>query len=348
MDLNKTYVGNVELLLPTFPRASVHTIVTSPPYYALRDYKMAGQLGLEDTPEEYIDRLCSIIMLAGEVLRDDGTLWLNLGDSYWGGKGKSGQSYSAEYQNERYNAGRSFNGAHHQMGGQKQTRPTDQKHPVYKPKDLMGIPWRVALELQRRGWYLRQDIIWHKPNPMPESVFDRCTKSHEYIFLLSKSHQYYFDQESIMQDSRAPWQEKYNRQNGVYELKNDEKIVNGRSSGNKRRKSGSERDAFEGNPSNVMSHVPWEGDKANKKSVWSVATKGVKDAHFATFPQELIVDCIKAGCPIGGTVMDIFHGSGTTGIVSSKLERNFLAIELNPDYAAIEQKRRREELGIFA
>lgn len=334
MELNKTYVGNVEEILPTFPSDFFHTIVTSPPYYALRDYKMKGQLGLEDTPEQYIERLCDILMLAWEVLRPDGTLWLNLGDSYWGGKGKSGQSYSAEYQNERYNAGRSFNGAHHQMGGRQQTRPTDQKHPLFKPKDLMGIPWRVAIELQRRGYWLRQDIVWHKLNPMPESVFDRCTKAHEYIFLLTKSAQYYFDQDSIRQEAKAPWQEKYNRKNSVYEDKFEQKMAVVRSSGNKRQQR--------------CLLFPWEGNMANKKSVWSVATKGVKYAHFATFPQELIVDCIKAGSPIGGNVLDIFHGSGTTGIVSSKLERNWVGVELNPDYVKIEAKRRREELGIFA
>ncbi|GAB3701272.1 hypothetical protein GCM10027592_29200 [Spirosoma flavus] len=412
--------------LGKLPDSIANCCVTSPPYFALRDYSNEEQIGLEDTPEQYIQKLVEVFRQVRRVLKSDGTLWLNIGDSYWGGKGKSGQSYSAEYQNERYNAGRSFNGAHHQIGGINQTRPTDRKHSLYKPKDLIGIPWRLAFALQADGWYLRQDIIWHKPNPMPESVVDRCTKSHEYLFLLSKSAKYYYDAEAIKEpvtastiarlDQDLESQAGSNRipgktngpmkavgvrpqlkraielanQHGLTDAhfdairsvglsdagqskllqsgagKNSEEVIRlaeeakaalggyyrefvsaPKKSGNKERKPGSERGCPENSGSNVCSSIPWEGITRNKRSVWTVATKPFKDAHFATFPPELIIDCIKAGSPPGGLILDPFMGAGTTAMVARKLGRNYLGYELNPDYIQIAQRRLHGELGLF-
>jgi len=233
-------------------------------------------------------------------------------------------------------------------------RALDGKHEVIKPKDLVGIPWRVAFALQADGWYLRQDIIWHKPNPMPESVTDRCTKAHEYIFLLSKSPKYYYDAEAIMQDAQI-WTGRaacFDRSgNAVAEhilLGQSAAQHRSRKSGNKARKPGVERGCPEGTGSNVCGNVPWEGAKANKRSVWTGTTKPFKDAHFATFPEELIVDCIKAGCPEGGIVLDPFGGAATTAVVAKKLLRHYTLCELNPDYITIANKRLRKELGLFA
>lgn len=405
MTLNDILHGDVILKLLELPDGFFNTIVTSPPYYALRDYgipksewpevtwqlfgitittpAMTCCLGLEPTPNDFIAHLVYIFRLAKRTLRDDGTLWINIGDSYWGGKGKSGQSYSPEYQNERYNAGRSFNGAHHQIAGRKQTRPTDEKHPYIKPKDMIGIPWMLAFALREDGWVLRQDTIWSKPNPMPESVEDRCTKSHEYIFLLSKDNgnkkilwrhkttrkwrydeplksdadrkkwmgfTYYFDQDAI-KEAAVGTEDANGFRGGAYV--HDETYHNAaggkrKKSGNIRRKNGSERGCPEGSASNVCSSVAWEGNTRNKRSVWTVAVKAFAEAHFATFPEELIVDCIKAGCPVDGCVLDIFIGSGTTGTVSRKLNRNFKGIDLSEVYInTIANPRLVRELGLF-
>lgn len=288
------------------PAGSVHTCVTSPPYFGLRDYGHDGQIGLELTPDEFVAALVAVFREVRRVLRDDGTLWLNLGDSY--------------------NAGR--NGGH--AGGKKQASLERHKGiersganvPGLKAKDLIGIPWRVAFALQADGWYLRQDIIWHKPNPMPESVRDRCTKAHEYIFLLSKSPRYYFDHEAIKEPAVGG--------------------QTGRAASFKRE--GSKRaQAIPGQT--VGTHradredVAYNGETRNKRSVWTVSTRPYPGAHFATFPPDLIEPCILAGCPEGGAVLDPFGGAGTTGLVAQRHGRNAILCELNPEYAEMARER---------
>ena len=333
---------------------SINTCITSPPYWGLRDYGTAewvggdpncshmrttkiskntstghkamfdqgnvvgdaiykskcpkcgairkdSQLGLEDTPEAFVENLVKVFREVKRVLRDDGTVWLNLGDTY--------------------NAAR--NGGH--AGGSKQN------HKKYlqrsganvvglKPKDLIGIPWRVAFALQQDGWYLRQDIIWHKPNPMPESVTDRCTKAHEYIFLLSKSPKYYFDNEAIKETVKKDWGTR-DRTKGKYHN--------------------------EGTGLQPHSGLTKSYDKRNRRSVWTVTTKPFKGAHFATFPMDLIEPCVLAGCPEGGTVLDPFSGSGTTGIVAVNHNRNSVLLELNQEYIDLAKARIDQELGMF-
>lgn len=358
MDDCNLLTGNCVETLKTLEANSVHTCITSPPYYGLRDYGTATweggdescehtishyadslkpnvsrpirdpkkrkacakcgairidkQIGLEDTPEEFIENLVLLFREVKRVLRDDGTLWVNIGDSYWGGKGASGQSDS-EYQERRASKGESFNRGHHQIGGSKKTRPTDKKHPVIKPKDLVGIPWMLAFALRADGWYLRQDIIWAKPNPMPESVKDRCTKNHEYIFLLSKSKHYYYDHEAIKEEAHST--DKSNRDRDNSKLNN----TPGRT-----RMAGLKTNHY---------------TTKNKRSVWNVSCKPFKGAHFAVFPPELIEPCVLAGCPKGGTVLDPFGGSGTTAGVALKHGRKAILCELNSDYVDLIPKR---------
>lgn len=330
--------GDCREILKTLPDQSVHCCVTSPPYYGLRDYGVEGQIGLEKTPEEYVNKIVEVFREVRRVLRDDGTLWLNLGDSYasQGGKEPPQSKWDRE-------------GIHDGMNG-----GTSRKPPLgLKSKDLIGIPWSVALALRDDGWYLRQDIIWQKTNPMPESVKDRCTKAHEYVFLLSKSEKYYFDNEAVKELS-----------------------TNGKPAGNKRHKY---TDAYANSDTEehrtkagllALSGVKWE--KRNRRSVWGVdeenlaqwleenhpdllneyllsqeglgdvwriSTKPYKGAHFAVFPPELIEPCILAGCPEGGIVLDPFFGSGTTGYVAEKHNRNYIGIELNLDYIELATER---------
>jgi DNA modification methylase len=340
--------------LKSIPDNSIDCIVTSPPYFGLRDYGTADQIGLEDTPELFVQKLVDVFSEGKRVLKDTGTLWLNLGDSYWGGKGQSG-TQSPEEAGIRNKSGLAITSEHQQLGGKGYTRPTDKKHHEIKAKDLVGIPWMVAFALRSSGWYLRQDIIWAKPNPMPESVTDRCTKSHEYIFLLSKSNKYYYDHAAIMQDVKTSsverlMQDVENQNGSTFDKGKTGEMMEtrgGRKSGNKERKQGVDRGCPENTGSNVCGSVPWEGMKANKRSVWTVTTKPFKEAHFATFPEDLIVDCIKAGCPEGGIVLDPFMGAGTTALVARKLNRNFIGFELNPEYIKIAEVRLRNELGLF-
>jgi len=283
------------------------TCVTSPPYYGLRDYGHDGQIGLEETPEEYIAAMVEVFRCVWDVLEDDGTLWLNIGDSYntspagnktWGDGVGTNKAYEE-------------NQIHH---GKKIIKSL-------KPKDLIGIPWMLAFALRADGWYLRQDIIWHKPNPMPESVNDRCTKSHEYIFLLSKSQRYYYDRESVREEIK----ETTNGKAGV------------RRSGDSKTRS-RENWGVPHNPENVI--VEYDEIKgANKRSVWTIPTKPYEGAHFAVFPTELIEPCILAGAPAGGVVLDPFMGSGTTAQVAQDLGRKYLGCELNPDYKPLQDKR---------
>ena len=287
-------------MLKDLPEQSVNTCITSPPYWGLRNYQEEEQLGLEDTPEEFVESLVKVFREVKRVLRDDGTVWLNLGDTY------CGTGHKGNYTDPKHKEGRN---------GQKIA--LNNKIDGLKSKDLVGIPWRVALALQQDGWYLRQDIIWHKPNPMPESVTDRCTKSHEYIFLLSKNAKYYFDNESIKEDSVT--------------------IIKKRT-----RKTGTGVDSNIGNKGSAGNN-----GKRNKRSVWTVPTKPFKGAHFATFPPDLIEPCVLAGCPEGGTVLDPFGGAGTTGLVAQQHNRDSILIELNPDYIEIAEKRLNNDAPLF-
>ena len=286
---------------------SVHCCVTSPPYFGLRDYGNEVQIGLEKTPEAYVGELVNVFREVRRVLRDDGTLWLNLGDSYAGsGKGRNADGSHQEGGKQGTNTGTV-------IGSLVKTLAPD-----CKPKDLIGIPWRVAFALQADGWYLRQDIIWHKPNPMPESVRDRCTKAHEYIFLLSKSARYYFDSKAIAEPLAAGSDVEYRQ-----------KLRQGKS-----------YDAKEPYQKNFPASFNLE--TRNRRSVWTVATQPYSGAHFATFPPELIKPCIQAGCPSGGVVLDPFAGSGTTLQVARASGCDGIGIELNSEYCQLIKKRLRQ------
>jgi len=352
----KILQGNCLNRLRDLPEKSVNTCVTSPPYWGLRDYgtgewvggdpdcphmrttkiskdtstghkamfeqgnvvgdaiyktecpkcgatRKDEQLGLEETPEQFTENLVKLFREVRRVLRDDGTVWLNLGDSYSSGGRKTTTNQSLRGDNE-YGV----------------TRPKPSKG--IKEKDLVGIPWRVAFALQADGWYLRQDIIWHKPSPMPESVKDRCTKAHEYIFLLSKSPNYYFDNEAIKELTT----DSYEGKRGTLKKRN-------------KTQSAMQDRVF---------NTPYDpANKRNKRSVWTVTTRSYSEAHFATYPPELIKPCILAGCPEGGTVLDPFGGSGTTAQVSNNLNRNAILCELNPEYVEIAKGRLQESLGMF-
>jgi site-specific DNA-methyltransferase (adenine-specific) len=303
------YEGDCIESMRGLPDQSVHTCVTSPPYFGLRDYGHDGQIGLEPTPEEYVRKMVEVFREVRRVLRDDGTLWLNLGDSYARQGGKVSEQ------------SRHWDGRERDPGAMHSTRHVDNM-PGFKPKDLIGIPWRVAFALQADGWYLRQDIIWHKPNPMPESVRDRCTKAHEYIFLMAKSERYYFDNEAIKVPAKVSSE-------GI------------RFGGNKYGDNDDPKYATK------LGNVSKEYDNVNKRSVWTVTTKPFKGAHFATFPPDLIEPCILAGCPEGGTVLDPFGGSGTTGMVAQTWGRKFILCELNPEYAQMARDRIAGEQDLF-
>jgi DNA modification methylase len=309
--------------------------VTSPPYFGLRDYGHPGQIGLGQTPAEYVAAMVEVFALVRELLADDGVLWLNLGDSYFSNiKGTGGKNSST------LNAARDENGT---VCG-KSTITYDPVHlsagdlPI-KPKDLIGIPWRVAFALQEAGWYLRQDIIWHKPNPMPESVRDRCTKAHEYVFLLSKSARYYFDAEAI----KEPASPNTHARISSAEIS---RIAAARADG-ANTAVGCNRSSGKVHPVDgmVKSNTSFESagclpvDARNRRSVWTVATKPYKGAHFATFPPALIEPMILAGSRPGDVVFDPFMGSGTTAQVAQSLGRQWLGCELNEDYRALQTAR---------
>jgi len=310
----------------------VQMCVTSPPYFGLRDYGHPGQLGLEATPAEFVAAMVEVFGLVRELLADDGVLWLNLGDSY--AAGGMGAGSGKQLTNRGTAAGGHMNKPRKAPEG-------------LKPKDLVGIPWRVAFALQAAGWYLRQDIIWHKPNPMPESVTDRCTKAHEYLFLLSKSERYFFDsdaikEQSVTDDLRRPYGSK-----GAWDLdgRPEEQRPNGKPRGkggkNAFRGQGHFRSADTG-PANRegrdMADVG-AGETRNRRSVWTVPTQPYNGAHFATFPPALIEPCILAGSRPGDTVLDCFFGSGTTGEVAGNFGRQWIGCELNPDYAPLQRAR---------
>ena len=350
---NQIILGSALEVLKTFTDNSIDCCVTSPPYWGLRDYGVDDQLGLEKTPEEFISKLTEIFNEVNRVLKPEGTLWLNLGDSY-----AAGANYGKSTHNIDFNK-RSGNSS----GKRKQEANSHIKPRVknLKPKDLVGIPWMAAFSLRSAGWYLRQDIIWSKPNPMPESVTDRCTKSHEYIFLMSKSKQYYYDHEAIKQPLA---ESSVSRLSQDIESQEGSERVPGKTNGKMKavRAHGIVRDRkLDYNSKEKIlrphtsrgentkeSELEEPDSKANKRSVWTIPTMGYKEAHFATYPEKLITDCIKAGCPEDGIVLDPFMGAGTTAIVARKLNRNYIGIELNPEYKDIAEKRILNELGMFS
>ncbi len=341
-------VGDCRKVLETLPAESVHCVVTSPPYFGLRDYGVDGQIGLEPTPEQFVAEMVAVFREVRRVLRDDGTLWLNLGDSYATGTARpSGASAAADVGGWTTRSGDAA-GARRVVGQ------------GYKVKDLMGMPWRVAFALQADGWWLRQDIIWSKPNPMPESVTDRCTKAHEYLFLLSKSARYYFDAEAVAEPMAAA---------SVLRLAQDVESqagsdrVPGKTNGRMKVVAKGNRRTFRGGgaytggksfdndagPSNdSVGNTPNEAGTRNRRSVWTIATQPFKEAHFATFPPALVEPCILAGCPEGGTVLDPFGGAGTTGLVADRLGRSAVLIELNPEYAAMAERRITGDASLLA
>jgi DNA modification methylase len=314
MDHHRILVGDCIDTMRTLPDQSVHTCITSPPYFGLRDYGVDGQIGLEASPRDFIDNLVAVFREVRRVLRDDGTLWVNMGDSYAGSWGAQGRPQGkGQMSGRRVTSARQIN-AHPMFQSGTGVRGSEMG---MKPKDLMGIPWRLAFALQDDGWYLRQDIIWHKPNPMPESVRDRCTKAHEYVFLLSKSKQYYFDQASIAENAIEP--------RGPGNVSPVEALPGERPTEN----------------SNIRGSLHKIGARPtrNKRSVWSVATHSFKGAHFATFPPDLIRPCVLAGAPRGGLVLDPFGGAGTTALVAMQEGRRSVICELNPEYAALARRR---------
>ena len=309
LKLNTIYPGDCLEQLKELPDELVQCCVTSPPYWRLRDYGIAGQLGSEDTPEDYVQALTAIFREVRRVLKPDGTLWLNLGDAYWG-SGKAGK-------NPGYQA------RHTEFGKPSRDtarfgRPTTGKHPEIKNKDLIGLPWMVAFALRKQGWYLRQDIIWHKPSHMPESVTDRCTKAHEYIFLFSKSPKYYFDHTAIKTPAKG--KSIYDRTSRMARKAPENKLIN----------------CFR------KERGPY--DTANRRSVWSMITVPFKGAHSAAFPPELPELCIKAGSRESDIILDPFMGAGTTALAAASLNRQYIGFELNPEYIAVAEKRISDQL----
>tara|TARA_R100001129_G_scaffold123358_3_gene85974 strand:- start:8899 stop:9846 length:948 start_codon:yes stop_codon:yes gene_type:complete len=300
------HIGNCLNILQKLPDNHYHTCVTSPPYWGLRNYKNEEQIGLEETPGEYVNSLVQVFKQVWRVLRDDGTVWLNLGDSYYNYRPSLGQAMPKQTVSK---TGQDL--------PQSNPRRANKINGL-KEKDLVGIPWRVALALQEDGWYLRQDIIWHKPNPMPESVKDRCTKAHEYIFLLSKKPHYYFDSDAIKEEA-------------VGERWGGNTPINKENSKDK-----------DGVFSGLTRERQMLSETRNKRSVWSVCPSAYKEAHFAVFPEELITPCILSGSPKYGNVLDPFGGSGTVGLACKRHKRNVTLIELNPDYEQFIRSRYKE------
>lgn len=308
----RVLVGDNRKRMAELPDGCVQTVVTSPPYWGLRDYGNDDQIGLESTPSEFVEELCKVFDEVWRVLADDGTLWLNLGDSY------------SSFRDSKASPDTLREGDGTAVGKAANRNPANLKNAGLKHKDLVGIPWRVAFALQERGWYLRQDIIWAKPNPMPESVTDRCTKSHEYIFLLSKNPRYFFDNQAIKEPVVTETGGKGIRFGGKKYGDSDDPL-HATKSGN----------VYEGS------------ETRNKRDVWNVTTSRYADAHFATYPTELVLPCVLAGSREGDLVLDPFSGSGTTGEVALQQGRNYIGFELNPDYAKLSEKRLTDAIGML-
>lgn len=310
IQLDIIHNGDCLEVLKTLPDESVHCCVTSPPYYALRDYGMKEQIGREATPKEYISRLTEVFTEVRRVLRSDGTLWLNIADTY-AGKGNQGD----------------FVNSGNPKGRNNQAVTLSDKAPDCKPKDMIGIPWMLAFALRDRGWYLRNDIIWMKENPMPESCKDRCSRCYEHIFLLSKSRKYFFDAKAISEPIAPATAERLKR---------------GMKGGSKYGK------PVPGQPQTQTINRPREHGEIidsminpmrNKRDVWVVNTVPFKGGHYAAYPPKLVEPCLPAGCPEGGIVLDPFFGTGTTGMVARQMGRHFIGIELNPEYAELAKAR---------
>ena len=312
------YVGDVLDRLRELPDESVQCVVTSPPYWGLRNYGCERQIGLEATPREYVAKMMEVFAEARRVLRSDGTCWVNMGDSYARNGGTQGGGNRELMRIE---------------GVQSRMLSIPQGCGL-KEKDLIGMPWRLAFALQEDGWWLRQDIIWSKPNPMPESVTDRCTKAHEYIFLLTKSAKYYYDQDAIRGEGGH---------GSIHKA--------GRASGNKKHKLVTKYEGSDSEEHRTAAGLMKISEKSyarpNKRSVWEIATEGYAEAHFATFPTKLVEPCILAGSKPGDVILDPFCGSGTTGLVAMRYQRDFVGIELNPDYARMAERRIGDEIPLF-
>lgn len=321
---NTIYTGSALQVLRTLPEASIHCCVTSPPYYGLRDYGHADQIGLEPSPEQFIAKLVAVFSEVRRILKPDGTIWVNIGDSY--AQGKIGRDDTDAAGSERLSA---FGHPGYANKDINITAPVKQRKLAagLKPKDLIGIPWMLAFALRADGWYLRQDIIWHKPNPMPESVTDRCTKSHEYIFLLSKSRDYYYDIEAM-------------REPAAYG-NNGSQFHTGKTADHQLGRASKKRGEFTGKTNAIPGREAFRAvtETRNRRSVWSIATQPYTEAHFATFPEELPRLCISAGCPENGIVLDPFFGAGTTGLAALQLGRRYIGIEINSEYTALAQRR---------
>jgi DNA modification methylase len=305
--------GDCRAILPTLADCSAQCCVTSPPYYGLRDYGVAGQIGLEPTPDEYVAEMVAVFREVRRVLRDDGTLWLNIGDSYHNLR-------------THMNGGAPTNTVHRGTArdGTEGFGRTNRSHrlPGIKDKDLIGIPWLLAFALRADGWYLRSDIIWHKPNPMPESVRDRPTSAHEHVFLLTKRGSYYYDADDGAEQSKWP-------------VGSRPDVVQG---------------GFAGKGKDPRAQAAFRAirDTRNARNVWSIATQPFSGAHFATMPPDLAERCIRAGTKPGDTVLDPFGGAGTTGLVADRLGRNATLIELNPAYRTLAADRITADAPLFA
>jgi DNA modification methylase len=327
---------------------SVQTCVTSPPYFGLRDYGVSGQIGLEQSPQDYVSAMVEVFRGVRDILADDGTLWLNIGDSY-AGSGKGGNPTDSPHQKQKTNHGSLMSTG----DTARQAAVTNITRNVagYRAKQLLGIPWRVAFALQDDGWYLRQDIIWHKPNVMPESVRDRCTKAHEYIFMLTKNARYFYDADAIKEPaSEYDWQDRAGRgalndrgedvkysPNGKRPFFKGVTQFDGKHADKQR--GHSRRHAGFNERWDSMSHAEQCSGMRNKRDVWTVAPANYPGAHFATFPSALIEPCIMAGSRPGDVVLDPFMGSGTTAEVAQKLGRQWVGCELNPAYVELQKSR---------
>jgi DNA modification methylase len=327
-------LGDTRARLRELNAGSIHTCVTSPPYWGLRDYGCDGQIGLEPTFPEYIATLVDVFREVRRVLRDDGTLWLNLGDCYAGSWGAQSRAKTTDANDMRSTLGGSSMLSARQMTATRHETQTgsNKRTPGLKPKDLVGIPWRVAFALQDDGWYLRSDIVWHKPNPMPESVTDRPTKAHEYVFLLSKSERYHYDADAI----REPV-ESIGRRCGTNSRANvdrDPAHVNRKQDGAGGRRYTGFNDRWD-----AAEAVGTAPTMRNRRTVWTVPPANFEGAHFATMPPALAEPCILAGSPIDGVVLDPFGGAGTTALVARRNGRRFVHIELNPAYLDLARRR---------
>lgn len=347
MKLDHCYQGDCRAVMRDLIAAGVRVqcIVTSPPYWGLRDYGVAGQLGQEPTLREFIANMVEVFDLCRELLADDGTLWLNMGDSYASTGGPTGPMTGAQFINRQ--RGKAVICLNNRKAGQEEG---------LKPKDLVGQPWRLAFALQDAGWWLRQDIIWHKPNPMPESVRDRCTKAHEYLFLMTRSERYYFDQEAILEPV-SPNTHARLSQNVQAQIGSERANGGAKSNGNMKAVG---RKVYPGNgvgfghgydeapKGRVKNNASFDEAMAimpterNRRSVWTIPTQSFKGAHFATFPEALVEPCILAGSRAGDIVFDPFMGSGTVASVAQRLGRRWLGAELNPEYIALQAERTRQ------